>query len=95
MNTTPIPWKILPQTAYSTPIARLVDANNRPVLSNIGDNADNAALIVRAVNNHDKLIDALEAVVATSTPCSADDWTRHHKSIDDAKEALKSAKQEV
>ncbi len=93
MNTTPIPWKIKPDDKYSVALARLVDANGKRIFTN-QYNDNTAALIVRAVNNHQKLIDVLEALVhdeEATYKVSGHQLTL----VENGRAALKSAKEEV
>ncbi len=64
MNTTPIPWSV-DMSDWQSDGADIIDANKQPILTYTGGDAiffdtSTAALIVRAVNNHQKLIEALQ-----------------------------------
>ena len=64
MEHTPIPWKVVKRV---TSDCLGIDSTNGTVVATTGYSAKmeaNAALIVRAVNNHAKLLTVLEGLIA-------------------------------
>ncbi|KKL99779.1 hypothetical protein LCGC14_1811000 [marine sediment metagenome] len=57
MEHTPIPWKL---DSKPTDYPQTVTSNDGTVVALTGDDRANATFIVRAVNNHAKLLAALE-----------------------------------
>ena len=57
MKHTPIPWKL---GSKPTDYSQVVESSDGTVLAITGNDGANAAFIVRAVNNHAKLLEALE-----------------------------------
>lgn len=85
-----LPWKQMPLGDHGE--INITDANGAPVaftgvanaLRNTAENEANAALIVRAVNNHQLLIDALKELLA-----HGDFVFRGHKAINACNQAIR------
>lgn len=71
-KTSPLPWHVDSrasrlvsiQTEANDRVALISDPASSVSISNLGTRMANAALIVRAVNSHQQLVDAFTAIVA-------------------------------
>ena len=86
---TPLPWKIGSTRADGYNFTTIVNEKKAYIATvDIENETENAAFIVRAVNNHYQLIEALEALV------NADSYELDQMAIKGARAAISKAKGE-